>query len=122
MRSVLCAVAMLFVVPAFADDKPVVRELDLKNVKTAIPKDGEGKVVTEIKTAEELAKSKALVDDASREAIKKQVDFAKEKLVVVTWWGSSSSSVQVKLPKDGKSVEFDIVTANPALADLRFHI
>src|SRR5262249_51876012 len=61
-------------------------------------------------------------DGPSREAIESQVDFSAEKVVVVSWWGSSSSSVRVNLVMDGKAVEFSIVTNNPALANLRPHV
>jgi hypothetical protein len=124
MRSVLCAVAVavLVTVPAFAADRPAVRALNLQNVKLALPALGELREgLTEVRTADELAKSAAFADDASRAAVGKQVDFAKEKVVVVTWWGRSPSSVRVRLGKDGKTVLFTVVTANPALAILRPH-
>src|SRR5215475_8421791 len=102
MRSVLCVVALLIVVPVFAGDKRPARELNLTGVKLELPgvrdlKDG----LTEIRTADELAKSTAFADDASREAVKRQVDFSREKVVVFTWWGSSSSSARVKRGRDG---------------------
>jgi len=124
MRSVLCAVAVavLVTVPAFAADQPAVRALNLQNVKLALPALGELREgLTEVRTADELAKSAAFADDASRAAVGKQVDFAKEKVVVVTWWGRSPSSVRVRLGKDGKTVLFTVVTARPALAILRPH-
>jgi hypothetical protein len=123
MRNVLCAAALLAAVPALAGDKSAVRALDVKNVKLAPPKIGEIRDrVTVIGTADELAKSPAFADDASREAVKKQVDFSKEKVVVVTWWGSTTSWVEPRLSKDGKSVWFPVVTGSPALADLRPHV
>jgi hypothetical protein len=114
-------VAVLVTVPAFAADKPDVRALNLQNVKLALPGLELREGLTEIRTADELAKSTAFTDDASRAAIRKQVDFATEKVVVVTWWGRSPSSVRARLGKDGKTVLFTVATANPALADLRAH-
>jgi hypothetical protein len=120
MRSVLCVLAVLFVIPVFADDKPPVRGLNETNVKLTHPGfEDQTEGLTEIRTAEELAKTKVFADDASREAIRKQVDFSKEKVVVFTWWGRTPSSARVKLAKDGKTVVFSVVTADPALADYR---
>jgi len=123
MRNV-CATALLCaaiaVVSACEPATPAVRELDKKNVKlVAREYDGDNGV---IETPEELAKSKLFEGDASRDAIKKQVDFEKEKIVVVVWQGSSSSWVTTTVSKDGKKVSFNVVTANPALADYRPHI
>lgn len=120
MRSVLCAAAVLLAIPAVADDKPPVRELDAKNVKFAPADRGElADQLTEIKTADELAKSAAFANDASRDAIKKQVDFSKEKVVVFAWWGRTPSSVRTKFARDGKTVVFSVATAELAFADLR---
>jgi hypothetical protein len=107
MRGVFCAAAVLLAVPAFADDKPAVRALDLKGVTVVQPKDfgGPPKPV-EIKTAEELAKSAAFADDASRDAVKKQMDFSKEKLVVFAWSGSGQDRIAGELDKDGKAATF----------------
>ena len=125
MRSVVCGIAVLVsavsAVWACGPDRSAVRELDKKNVKMTAGDYGPNEV-SEIKTPEELAGSKFFRDDASRDAIKKQVDFAREKIVVMMWWGSSSSAVHVVVSKDGKSVSFDVVTSQPALADLRPHI
>jgi hypothetical protein len=122
MRSVVCAIAVLVsAVAVSACGVPGVRELDRKNAKMTAGDYGPHEV-SEIKTPEELAHSKFFRDDASRDAIRKQVDFTKEKIAVVTWWGSTSSSVHIVVSKDGKSVSFDVVTSQPALADLRPHI
>ena len=122
MRSVVCAIAVLVsAVAVSACGVPGVRELDRKNAKMTIP-ERRGDQVTEIKTPEELAKSPFFVDDASREAIRKQMNFSKEKIVIVTWWGSSTSWVIVLSSEDGKKVVFHVATGNPALADMRPHI
>jgi hypothetical protein len=122
MRSVLCAVVVLVAIPAFADNSPPVRALDGTNVKWAFPRLGELQDrLIEIRTADELARSPAFADDAGREVVKRQVDFSREKAVVFAWWGRTPSSAHVKLAQDGKTVVFSVVTASPALADLRLH-
>jgi hypothetical protein len=85
--------AMLFVVaPLFAaDDKPAVKEIPTKDLKVAFLKGGNATKPTEIKTADELAKSAALKDAA--DAIKKQVNFEKEKLVLFSWGGSGRDKI-----------------------------
>ena len=121
MRNV-CAIAVLAAtvaaVSACGPFVPGVRELDRKNVKMTVTQEPRS---DEITSAEELAKSE-FFDDASRDAIKKQVDFAKEKIVVVTWWGSGTSRVVPTVSKDGKKASFNVVTGSPALADMRPHV
>jgi hypothetical protein len=107
MRSVLSAVAVLVAVPAFADDKPPVRALDVKNVKLTLPGlDERTERLTEFKTAEEMEKSAAFADDASREALKKQVDFSKDKLVVFAWSGSRRDKFAAAPGQDGRTAVF----------------
>jgi hypothetical protein len=124
MRNV-CAVAVLCaaVAAVVACESPVsaVRELDKKNVKTVL-RDHGADFSTEIKSIEDLEKSKLFEDDASRDAIKKHVDLGKQKVVVVVWWGSSSSWVTTTVSKDGKKVSFNIEMSNPAFADMRPHV
>jgi hypothetical protein len=74
----------------------------------------------EITTEKELAQHFGVQAQA---LIKKQVDFTREKLLWVTWQGSSSSYLTFDVQKDnGKlKVLVSIVTPNPALADLRLH-
>jgi hypothetical protein len=122
MRGMLCAIAVLVAAVSANACGPFVRELDRKNAKMTVPGDRGFDSVSEIKSAEELAKSKLFADDTTRDAVGKQVDFTFEKVVVVAWWGSSSSSVKIAVSKDGKSVSFDIVTSQPALTDLRSHV
>src|SRR5262245_22960672 len=89
MKSLLCAfVAVLLAVPAFgADAPPDVRPLATK-VNFDYEKGGTAPKPVEIKSAKELAKSELFADDDSRDAINKQVDFDKEKLVVFVWKAS----------------------------------
>jgi hypothetical protein len=76
---------------AAADDKPAVKEIPTKDLKITFPKGGKASEPSEIKSAEDLAKSAALKDAADE--IKKQVDFAKQKLVFFAWGGSGGDKV-----------------------------
>jgi hypothetical protein len=116
----MCAIAVLVGAVSASACGPFVAELDGKNANLTVPDKGDTYSV--IQSPDELAKSKFFTDDAGRDAIKKQVDFRVEKIVVVTWYGSSTSWVTHAFSKDGKKVLFEIVTGVPALADLRPHI
>jgi hypothetical protein len=117
----MCAIAVLAgAVSVSACGPEFARELDVKNANMTIPDPGDSCGV--IRSPDELAKSKFFTDDAGRDAVKKQIDFTKEKLVVITWDGSSTSWVETEVSKDGKTIRFKIVTGNPALADWRPHI
>jgi len=87
---------------ATAEDTPAIRKLDLKDVK--LKHEGIALEPAIASTAEELAKVKAFVDDASRAAVKKQVDFAKEKVVVFSWSGSGGDEVTPELLTTGKKL------------------
>src|SRR5262245_17386622 len=85
--------ALFLVLPAFAaDDKPAVKEIPTKDLKIAFPKGGKASEPTEIKTADDLAKSPVLKDAA--DDIKKQVNFEKEKLVLFAWSGSGQDKIK----------------------------
>lgn len=121
MRSVLCAVVVVVTVPAFAVEGSVVRKFDTKNLGITAPdSDDSGPAQTVIRSADDLLT--AIPDATSREAIKKQVDFTKEKLVVIAWRGSSSSAATANVSRCGKTVFFTVVTSDPALADWRPHV
>jgi hypothetical protein len=108
--SLLAVLAIAFFAPAQDKtkdkDKPAVRALDLKGVKLVLPERLTEPKPVEIKSAEELAKAKEFADDAGRDAAKKQVDFAKEKLVVFAWAGSGQDKLTPNLAADGKKVVF----------------
>jgi hypothetical protein len=91
MRLAAVIVAALFAAPVFAEDKPAVKEIPTKDLKITFPRGGKPTEPTEIKTADELAKSAALKDAA--DDIKKQVNFEKEKLVVFAWGGSGGDRI-----------------------------
>jgi hypothetical protein len=121
MRSVLCAVAVLVAVPAFAVEASAVRKLDAQKLNVAVPAGGESAPShSVIRSADDLGT--VFLDAAGRDAVKGQVDFAKEKLVVIAWQGSSSSAAEAWVSRCGKSVRFAVVTSEPALSDLRPHV
>jgi hypothetical protein len=74
----------------------------------------------EISSEQELAK---MFDAKDQARIKEQVDFTKEKILLVTWTGSSSSwlTFAIKQEKGKVKVVVAIHTANPAFADNRLH-
>jgi hypothetical protein len=119
MKSLMCAVAVLVAVPAPADDKPAVRSLAVKGVEFDFCKRGNRPEPVEIRSAEELAKSTLFRDDDGRDAVKKQVDFAKEKLVVFVWSSSGGDKLTGALSRDGKVAEFTYTAG--LTDDLRHH-
>ncbi len=80
-----CALLATFLMVSFAnaEDKPAVRKIDLKDVK--LKHEAKEPQSTEITSADALSKSKLFADEASRNLVKKHVDFTKEKLVVSAW-------------------------------------
>jgi len=86
-------------------DKPAVRALELKGGKLVLPERLTEPKAVEVKSAEELARAKEFADDAARDAVKKQVDFAKEKVVVFAWAGSGQDRLTPELVTDGKQVK-----------------
>ena len=106
MKNLMCAVALLVAVPVFACEAPPdVRPL-ATSVKFNFAKAGNTPMPVEIKSAEELMKSPLFTDDASREAVKKQVDFTKEKLIVFVWKGSGQDKLEGALVKRGGTAQF----------------
>ncbi|MFO0823196.1 MAG: hypothetical protein U0792_08755 [Gemmataceae bacterium] len=97
MRLLAPFAAFLLVSFATAEDTPAVRKLELKAVK--LKHESKTPQVSEIGSAEALSKSKLFADDASREAVSKQVDFTKEKLIVSAWTGSGSDSATTEIEK-----------------------
>jgi hypothetical protein len=56
-------------------------------------------------------------DEASRQALAKQVDFAKEKLILIRWSSSSRDELSAKASKEKQEVHFEILwgKGNPLL-------
>jgi hypothetical protein len=106
MRLFACVIALIVVGTATAEDKPAVRAVPLKDIKTVHPKNFGAPKATEFTSADALGKSALFADDTSRDTLKKQLDFAKEKLVVFAWSGSGGDRIAGALSKDGKAAEF----------------
>ena len=118
MRFAVLIVALFAPALFAADEKPTVKEIETKDLKVAVPNGGKATAPAEIKSADELAKSPVLKDAA--DAVKKQVNFEKEKLVVFAWSGSGGDRIAGEPSKDGKSAEF---TYRIGLTfDLRQHV
>jgi hypothetical protein len=104
LLAMLAAFGLASAAAAEDKDKPAIRTLDLKGVK--LKHEGNAPKPTEIASAEELAKAGVFEDAAGRDAIKKQIDFEKEKLVVFAWSGSGGDKLTSSLAADGKKVAF----------------
>jgi hypothetical protein len=88
----MCAAALVLAGSlAAGDDRAAVREIPTKGLAIAPPKGGKATAPAEVKSAEELAKSESLKGAA--EAIKKQVNFDKEKVVFFAWAGSGQDRI-----------------------------
>ena len=91
-----------------------LREIDVKGLKIASAK-GTVKAPKQINSAEELDKAIPGAD-----AVKKQVDFGRESLVLFAWAGSGQDKVAATISDDGKLVAFRHI---PGLTrDLRQHV
>jgi hypothetical protein len=119
--TLVCGAAMLFRSAALqgsqpaelGDKKPLVRMLE------GVKCDGFGDS-TVITTEEQLAK---ILGKEAYANVKNQVDFTKEKILWVTWAGSSTSwlTFSVKEVQGKLTVSVAIQTGNPATADNRPH-
>ncbi|VTR96687.1 unnamed protein product [Gemmata massiliana] len=105
MKITMCIAAVLVAALGGAPvdvTKGTVRNLmatieDFQRPRSAAPK------LIEIVSADALAKAPVFRDDDGREAIGKQVDFSKEKLVVFAWKGSGTDEISHSpADKDGK--------------------
>ena len=94
MRTRLALVALLWCLAAAAQekDKPPARLIPVKNLKVTTPeKGGDPRKPAIIASADDLLKSPVVKDAA--DDLKKQVDFAKEQLVVFAWKGRPKEAV-----------------------------
>jgi hypothetical protein len=100
------------------DDGKSVREIPLKGVTP--PRDGKVATPTEIKDAATLEKT--FSDATVLAAIKKEVDFTKEKLVYFAWSGSGQDKIAGAL--DPTAAQITVVFKyTPGLTrDLRPHV
>jgi hypothetical protein len=102
--------ALLLAFPVLADEKSEIREIPLKDLKINPDKGAGTANPFIIVSADELAKSPILKDAA--DAIKKKVDFSKEKLVLFTWPGQAGAKVETKIItlNDKPTVSFRFTT------------
>ena len=120
MRTATFAALFLAAPLLAADDKPVVKEIPTQDLKLKVPKGGRPTPPAVITSAEELMKCPVCGDEA--EAIKKHVDFDKEKLLVFAWSGSGQDKLAVTgETKDGKSIVTPTFTPGRT-RDLRPHV
>jgi hypothetical protein len=94
------------------------RVIDIKGFK---PGKADGKVSEPkiISSNDELAK--AIADEETQAAVKKQVDFAKEKLLYFSWSGSGGDKLTFSTAKSDKGVEVIILLTPGLTRDLRMH-
>ncbi len=120
MRSAILAAVFLAAPVLAAEDKPVVKEIPTKDLKLKVPNGGKPTAPVIVASAEELAKCP--VCSGEIEAVKKLVDFSKEKLVVFAWAGSGQDKVELTAEtKDGKTLLVTSFTPGRT-RDLRQHV
>jgi hypothetical protein len=112
----LLAASFFLILPMslIAGDTGKIREIDAKDLKVDFEKGSVRKPQT-FTSADDFDKA---FKDA--DAIKKQVDFGKEKLLVFAWGGSGGDKLAAKLSDDGKTATFSYT---PGLTrDFRRHV
>ncbi len=111
---VIGAIVAIVPLTLIAGEPGKLREIDAKNAKVELIKGGATKPLA-VSDADELAKA---IPDS--DAIKKQVDFGRDKLLIFSWGGSGGDKLTSKISDDGKLVTF---TYTPGLTrDLRRHV
>src|SRR5262245_57518297 len=109
-----CAILLaLFVAPMLtaADDKPPAKEIPCKDLKIAFPaKPGGIKTPEVVTSSEQLSKSAAL--KGAEDDIKKQINFEKEKLVLLAWIGASDDKflIETKTVESKPAILFRVVS------------
>ena len=117
-----CAIlAVLFVgsLAVAADEKPAIKEIATKDLFLPVPKNGKATEPMTVTSAEDLAKNDVLRDMA--DAIKKKVDFTKEKLVVFAWRGSGQDKITPELKTADKKTTAVFSYTAGLTRDLRLH-
>lgn len=102
-----------------ADDKPAVKEIATKDLKLAFPQAGKATEPTSITSADDLAKNEVVKGEA--DALKKQIDFAKEKLVVFAWGGSGGDKLAADLKVEDKKATATFSLTRGLTRDFRQH-
>ena len=108
------AMCLTFPLALTANEPGKLREIDVKGIKIVLEK-GKIDMPKVIKSAEELAKA---IPDS--DAIKKQVDFTKDDLVLFAWSGSGGDKISARFDAMDKKTTF---TYSLGLTrDLRRHV
>jgi hypothetical protein len=122
MKTRLAALVILgLVLPltASAEETPVaVKEIDVKTLKVPMARDGDVMKPMKVTSVEELAK--AIPDEAAQTAIKKEVDFATQQLLLFAWGGSGQDKLSFAT-REGKN-EVVFVYTRGFTRDLRPHV
>jgi len=108
-------IAALFLMSALAADEPKkgAREIEVKDLKVEQPR-GEVKKPARITKKEEL--EKAVSGKEVQEKIAKQVDFAREHLLLFAWQGSGGDKLSVKT-EDEKGKVVAVFSYSPGVTD-----
>ena len=115
----LFAVSMSLAVEPPAPAAKPFKEIDSAGLKVSLA-EKPSRGALEIKSNEEL--SKAITDADTLTKLKKQVDFANEKLLVFSWSGSGRDQLEGTTEGKGEMAKF-IAVFNPGLTrDLRPHV
>ena len=109
--------AVVLAAPAFAGDMGV-RTIDHKGLNLGAAK-GEFAKPAMITSTEELAK--AIADEKTVADLKKQIDFAKEKMLFFSWSGSGGDKLSFSTTKGAKSVAVSVLYVAGLTRDLRTH-
>jgi hypothetical protein len=104
---------------ALAEDKPAVKEIATKDLKLVFPQAGKATEPATITSADDLAKNAVVKGEA--DAIKKQIDFAKEKLVVFAWGGSGQDKLAADLKVEDKKATATFALTRGLTRDFRQH-
>lgn len=121
VRAVLAVLFVASLAAADEKDKPAIREIPTKDLKLGSPEKGKATEPAVITSAEDLAKNE--VAGTAADEIKKQVDFAKEKLVVFAWAGSGQDKVAAgELKAADKKATAPFTYTRGLTRDLRRHV
>jgi hypothetical protein len=121
-----CAMAAALIVGSFAlaaDDKPAIKQIPTKDLKLTITLPEKGKVTEPmiVTSATDLPKVTPF-GPAAVEAVAKQIDFEKEKLVVFWWAGSGQDKVAAgELKTADKKTTANFSYTRGLTRDLRSH-
>jgi hypothetical protein len=123
MKTRLLALAvcgLMLPLTASAEEKKdaAVKEIDIKGLKLPGARDGNVNKPTAITSAEELAK--AVPDEDSQAKIKKEVDFAKQQLLLFSWAGSGGDKLSFAAVEGKNEVLFTVKRG--LTRDLRTHV